>query len=532
MTSADHHLLTTNFYSTFPGEEFLTVSLPNYARERQLIIYKIVATVILCVVVMPVLLATKQTAVKDNPADAADGAANENAIYDDAKAINKGSKNKKKRVKSKKSSQESTTETTTEETTATVINPITSNLLNILCIILVFIITFFNQNNLFPARTIVQTPVLTREECSYIIQMAHEAAERNSEIAKREKASLILEQTELVNEEDISSKSQSDGNNTQTFTPEQIELRKLNSIIKEPTGWKKDRHSSYPTTDLNYVVDPFTRDDRAYLAGKLNARLTPVIERTFGIARGALRASDIFVVRYDATKGQPQLRKHTDGSHLSFNILLNDEFEGGGTRFHNRFDGSYVDVNPDVGEALISHADILHEGLATTKGTRYILVGFNSIDENDPLTGEATNLSIFSSWLNFPWMQVRFKEGFEEGTNTRLSSTNVDNWEDSRYATSLFRDLVEWMRWFCDQYSTFQRVKLVDRQDFDEYITVMDEANIKRNEEEARNGIEPTRSSGHANWFSGQQLFVGVSGDVKRVWGSRAKIEDKFRGDL
>eukprot|EP00985_Skeletonema_marinoi_P019156 scaffold10878_cov80-Skeletonema_marinoi.AAC.1 len=153
---------------------------------------------------MPVLLATKQTAVKDNPADAADGAANENAIYDDAKAINKGSKNKKKRVKSKKSSQESTTETTTEETTATVINPITSNLLNILCIILVFIITFFNQNNLFPARTIVQTPVLTREECSHIIQMAHEAAARNSEIAKREKASLILEQTELVNEEDIS----------------------------------------------------------------------------------------------------------------------------------------------------------------------------------------------------------------------------------------------------------------------------------------------------------------------------------------
>ena len=40
----------------------------------------------------------------------------------------------------------------------------------------------------------------------------------------------------------------------------------------------------------------------------------------------------IFVVRYDATKGQPNLRKHTDSSHLSFNILLNDEFEGGGTR--------------------------------------------------------------------------------------------------------------------------------------------------------------------------------------------------------
>ncbi len=40
----------------------------------------------------------------------------------------------------------------------------------------------------------------------------------------------------------------------------------------------------------------------------------------------------IFVVRYDATKGQQQLRRHTDSSHLSFNILLNDGFEGGGTR--------------------------------------------------------------------------------------------------------------------------------------------------------------------------------------------------------
>lgn len=41
----------------------------------------------------------------------------------------------------------------------------------------------------------------------------------------------------------------------------------------------------------------------------------------------------IFIVRYDATKGQQQLRRHTDSSHLSFNVLLNDEFEGGGTRY-------------------------------------------------------------------------------------------------------------------------------------------------------------------------------------------------------
>lgn len=43
------------------------------------------------------------------------------------------------------------------------------------------------------------------------------------------------------------------------------------------------------------------------------------------------------MVRYDAANGQANLRMHTDGSHVSWNILLNDEFEGGGTRFHDRY---------------------------------------------------------------------------------------------------------------------------------------------------------------------------------------------------
>lgn len=196
---------------------------------------------------------------------------------------------------------------------------------------------------------------------------------------------------------------------------------------------------------------------------------------------------------------------------------------------------TFVDINPDVGEALLSHAEILHEGLATTKGTRYILVGFNSIDEKDPLTGEETNLSLFASWLNFPWMQVRFKEGFEEGTKTRRSTVdgNVDEWQDGRYATSLFRDLAEALRWFCDRYSTFQNIKLVEQKNFDKYLQVMDEASEERSKEEERNGVtQQSRSSGYANWFAGQQLFLGVDGKLKTVWRSRAENEDKFRDDL
>ena len=181
----------------------------------------------------------------------------------------------------------------------------------------------------------------------------------------------------------------------------------------------------------------------------------------------------MFVVRYDGnSEGQDRLRMHTDSSHLSFNVLLNDEFEGGGTRyvvsysealthfpiscfkpdssniiycrFHDRIKGETIEIQPKVGEVLLSHAMILHEGLPTTNGTRYILVGFNSIDEKDPLTNESTGLSLFSSWLNFAWMQVRFREGAERGTvHRRRTRVREDGggagWLSNKYVTSLFR---------------------------------------------------------------------------------------------
>ena len=105
------------------------------------------------------------------------------------------------------------------------------------------------------------------------------------------------------------------------------------SCKSAPAGWKKDRHTFYPTTDLNLVSDPFNTSDREWLASILDARLSPVMERAYGVFRGAIRTNDMFVVRYDGgEEGQDRLRKHTDSSHLSFNVLLNDEFEGGGTR--------------------------------------------------------------------------------------------------------------------------------------------------------------------------------------------------------
>ena len=89
----------------------------------------------------------------------------------------------------------------------------------------------------------------------------------------------------------------------------------------------------------------------------------------------------MFIVRYDG-EGQQKLNTHTDYSHISFNILLNDDFVGGGTRFYNRLHldidsngnnnsrrRTYYDANPQPGHVLINNAMVSHEGLATMEGT-------------------------------------------------------------------------------------------------------------------------------------------------------------------
>ena len=82
------------------------------------------------------------------------------------------------------------------------------------------------------------------------------------------------------------------------------------------------------------------------------------------------------------------------------------------------------------------------------------------MDPKDPLTGETTNLSLFSSWLNFSWMQVRFKEGFQDGTKKRSRILNnvgddLAEWKYSRYAVGLFKDLDKSM---VSGHMTFKRI--------------------------------------------------------------------------
>ena len=89
------------------------------------------------------------------------------------------------------------------------------------------------------------------------------------------------------------------------------------------------------------------------------------------------RAYMNFVVKYTPT-GQYFLRPHHDESTYTVNLALNEagvDYEGGGARFV-RSNCSVPDTK--TGWALMHPGRLthFHEGLPTTKGTRYIMVSF------------------------------------------------------------------------------------------------------------------------------------------------------------
>ena len=107
-------------------------------------------------------------------------------------------------------------------------------------------------------------------------------------------------------------------------------------------------------------------------------------------ARAALRVSDAFVVKYNASAGQRQMATHRDGSLFSFNVALNDldEYEGGGTYFRKLDDsggdggdgdGSSGALRSPKGHVLAHSSALMHGGHPTTSGVRYILVAFCTI---------------------------------------------------------------------------------------------------------------------------------------------------------
>uniref|UniRef100_A0A0K2SV11 procollagen-lysine 5-dioxygenase n=1 Tax=Lepeophtheirus salmonis TaxID=72036 RepID=A0A0K2SV11_LEPSM len=151
--------------------------------------------------------------------------------------------------------------------------------------------------------------------------------------------------------------------------------------VMEENGQWSDGSSNDKRLDSGYEAVP-TRDihmnqvnyekEWLYL---LKTYVMPLQQKVFiGYFNDPPRALMSFIVRYKPDE-QPSLKPHHDSSTYTINIALNDEYEGGGCRFI-RYDCSVVQ-NP-IGWMTMHPGRLTHyhEGLETTKGTRYIMITF------------------------------------------------------------------------------------------------------------------------------------------------------------
>lgn len=135
-------------------------------------------------------------------------------------------------------------------------------------------------------------------------------------------------------------------------------------------GWYKIRHQNNYTTDLVVKDIDSIKDIVKYLSNSVY----DIAFEHYQIPKNVYKidVNDIFMVKYEYKEGcQNCLEPHIDGSMLSFQILLNDDFDGGGTYFN---DG--IIYKPNTGDLCIHTGKVYHSGVPITSGMRYLLVCF------------------------------------------------------------------------------------------------------------------------------------------------------------
>ncbi|XP_067301470.1 multifunctional procollagen lysine hydroxylase and glycosyltransferase LH3 [Pseudorasbora parva] len=147
-------------------------------------------------------------------------------------------------------------------------------------------------------------------------------------------------------------------------------------------GWSGGRHTderlaggyeNVPTVDIHMNQIQYEKEWLKFLKDYI----VPVTEKLYPGYYPKAQAVMNFVVRYRPDE-QPSLRPHHDSSTFTINIALNSkgtDYEGGGCRFL-RYDCKVE--SPRKGWSFMHPGRLTHyhEGLPTTKGTRYIMVSF------------------------------------------------------------------------------------------------------------------------------------------------------------
>ncbi len=100
---------------------------------------------------------------------------------------------------------------------------------------------------------------------------------------------------------------------------------------------------------------------RPHLPLMLNGRQAIGFNERFRFYR--YDAGQQFVGHIDA----PFRRENGEASQLTFLIYLNEDFEGGETKFDD------VSIKPKAGTALVFRHELFHEGATIVKGRKYVL---------------------------------------------------------------------------------------------------------------------------------------------------------------
>ena len=322
-----------NYY--FPAEHLLTESPPNYDTERTYTLVYLIVSFIFFAVILPALLA-KPIVVdkKKGNGEEEQNKKETQSTTNGAKTTTTSSSGKKKNTRNKKGQKQDQPpnnghdQQQKEDEPPIVeyeINPITT----MYCVFwfvlsVVYILLKYSPDNYYTPRSVFEAPLFTVDECNKLLQMANVAAQINYENAK-----IKYKELQLTNQfkqnilgtsggsdnsdgdgsgDDASSNSNGhvllgDNNYDYLDVDEEDEIiavkdnldenKTIMGLLSEPYGWQKTRHGIYPTTDLNIITDPFTKSDRMWIQNILNSRLTPLIERIYGIPATSIRANDV-----------------------------------------------------------------------------------------------------------------------------------------------------------------------------------------------------------------------------------------------
>ena len=243
----------------------------------------------------------------------------------------------------------------------------------------------------------------------------------------------------------------------------------------------------------------------------------------------------MFLVRYDGDR-QASLSRHTDDGSITFSTLLSHGFEGGGTRYWNRVavddnDNSgapFAYVLPKAGMVTTFPAMIEHEGVQTTKGRRYLLIGFLAVDKIDPWTHRLTDLTWFSSWGSLNWASTKFKEGMRSAWKEKdkdSAPSDVTQILQSDQAREIFQLFHKLSVFICDVMFTHRFAVLVNETSADDYLRDLDEAYESKQKSSAPS---PLSNYQRSSWFAGQQISVNIDGSFRTNWKTRQDADDMF----